>query len=110
MFEQNTIIKSSALAQAWLRAVVNAYGNFDVISYPDDCTEIVRHFARAGVSITVKDADSFWNAHSQNLGAGWLTLAGDCVTALDWLAEDIVKGVCQVECLEPLRGTVQVDT
>lgn len=109
MFEENTIIKSPALADAWLRAIVNAYGTFDVISYPDDCAEIVRHFERIGVPITISDADSFWSAHSQNLAAGWLTLAQDCVASLDWLVEDIEAGVCQVECLESLRGTVNVD-
>ncbi|WP_426172619.1 hypothetical protein [Pseudoduganella sp. R-34] len=108
MFEQNTIIKSSADAEAWLRAVVEAYGSFDVVSFPVDCAEIVEHFARAGVAITINDANSFWNAHSDNQQSGWVTLATDCVAALDWLVEDIESGACQVSSLKPLRGTVRV--
>lgn len=108
MFEQNAIIKSSALAEAWLQAIVNAYGSFGVISFPDDCAEIVRHFDRAGVTITITDADSFWNAYSDSQGSGWVTLAEDSVAALDWLAEDIESGVCTVRSLKPLQGTVKV--
>lgn len=108
MFEKNAIIKSSALAEAWLRAIVKAYGSFGVISFPEDCAEFVRHFDRAGVTISITDADCFWNAHSDNQASGWVTLVEDCVAALDWLAEDIESGVCQVRSLKPLRGTVKV--
>jgi len=107
MFDQYTIVKSSTLANAWLRAIVAAYGHFDVISYPDDCAEIVEQFARAGVAITTKDANSFWNAYSDHMSAGWMVMCADSIAALDRLAEDIEAGACGVRSLASLRGAIQ---
>jgi len=109
MFEQNRIIKSSAQAEAWLRAVVLAYGEFAVLNFVEDCEEIVRHFAEAGVSITANEAYSFWNAYSESMSAGWIALFGDSIAALDCLVEDIESGACQVNCLNRLRGTVSIE-
>lgn len=78
MFEQNSIIKSPELAEAWLRAVVAVEGN------------------------------SFWNAYSESVQAGWVGLSVDCVAALDALAEEIEEGNCFVDRLQALRGTVKV--
>jgi hypothetical protein len=107
MFEQYKFIKSTALANAWLRSIVDAYGHFDVISYPDDCAELVEQFARAGVTITTNDANSFWNAYSDNMSAGWMVMCADPVAALDGLVADIEDGCCYVDCLVPLRGAIQ---
>lgn len=104
MYEQNSIIKTPALAKKWVEAIVSAYGKSDVVSYPSDCAEIVRHFESDGVFITISDANSFWNAHSENLSSGWLTLAQDCVAALDMLVEDIEAGNSKVSSLSQLQG------
>lgn len=106
MFEQNTIIKTPAAAEAWLRAIVEAYGSGGFVSFPKDCEEIVEHFAKVGVQISIDDANSFWNANSENLQSGWVGLSIDCVAALDSLAEDIESGCCLLPRLDALRGTV----
>lgn len=108
MFEQNSIIKSPKLAEAWLRAVVAVEGTGWHMSYPEDCAEIVEHFRRVGVTISADEANSFWNAYSESVQAGWVGLSVDCVAALDALAEEIEEGSCFVERLQALRGTVKV--
>jgi hypothetical protein len=109
MYENNTIIRSPALAEAWIKAIVAAYGGSDFVSYPSDCAEIVRHFDSDGVAITISEANSFWSAHSENLSSGWVVIAQDCVAALDMLAEDIEAGYCKVSSLAALRGAVAAE-
>lgn len=108
MFEQNVIIKSTAQAGAWIKAVVTAAGGPTEPHDAEraDCTEIVAHFANAGVVITEQEANTFWDRYSSSMQAGWLVLSQDCVAALDALAEDIEAGTCAVQCLRALRGTI----
>lgn len=105
MFEQYAAFKSPGQVKAWLQAIVEANGPA-YPSFPDDCAVIVEHFAKVGVSITAEEAASFWDAYSESLQSGWITLAKDCVAALDGLVEEIEGGSCLVECLAGLQGTV----
>jgi hypothetical protein len=106
MFEEFTIIKTTKQAEAWLQAVVTANGGPAHVSYPEDCARIVQHFSRVGVSTSVEEAASFWDAYSESLQSGWIVLSRDCVAALDGLADEIEKGWCGVESLQALKGTV----
>lgn len=104
-----TTIKSAAAAAAWLDAVVTASGGPSIPLDADeraDCEEIVRHFANRGVTITVDQANTFWNEYSASQQAGWLVLSNDCVAALDALVEDIAAGQCKASHLQVLRGRV----
>jgi hypothetical protein len=109
MFEEDSVIKSTAQAEAWVRAVIAANHGPAHVSYPEDCARIVQHFASVGVSISAEEAASFWDAYSDSLQSGWIVLSRDCVAALDGLAEEIEKGWCSVESLQALKGTISAD-
>lgn len=109
MFEQYTIIKTTAQAEAWLRAVVQAEGKYDSVCYPEDCEKIVEHFARVGVAITADEANSFWSAYSSSMQSVWIVLTRDCVAALDALVEEIENGECEEKPLQALKGTVKAE-
>jgi hypothetical protein len=108
--QQNVIVRTSAVAAAWLEAIVSATGGeLSPVNDAegDDCAEIVRHFAEAGVTIRIEQANAFWLAYSATLCAGWLGLPVSSVAALDGLVEEIEKGWCQDARLNALKGTVR---
>lgn len=108
--QQNVIVRTPAVAAAWLEAIVLATGG-ELSPVNDaeggDCAEIVRHFAEAGVALRIEQANAFWLAYSANLCAGWLGVPVNSVAALDGLVEEIEKGWCQDARLNALKGTVR---
>jgi len=109
MFAENRIIKSPALAEAWLHAVVDAGGGPTEPRSPSesaDCAEIVSQCARVGVAISESQAHAFWGAYCASLRAGWMAPLANCVGVLDDLASEIESGSCEVPHLRALKGTV----
>lgn len=79
----------------WVRDVATLHGAvIERLSYPDDCDEIVRQFANAGVAISAVEGQAFWYAYCFSMQTGWMTPFKDCVGVLDELAAEIEAGDC----------------
>jgi len=101
------VLKSPASVAVWLQAVAALDGEpVQHLAYPDDCAELVRQFAQAGVVATPVEAQAFWYAYCESMSAGWMTPFADCVGVLDDLAAEIEAGACLDDSLAKLRGQV----
>lgn len=56
------------------------------VAYPEDCHRIVQIANQLGYKCTLKQAEEFWDSHSEDYCAGWLDLPDD--SELGKLIED----------------------